>query len=388
MPTGDELNKRQLAAAAQMKRAFNKYIDNVSKHVNNPKLKFAASFQFRKNDLLREIVGGKDYTVFKANLLKINRDAVTGAWNLANEQTGEAFKGYAKLIKKYTGQAAGVLDLNQKALTAFISGRGTKPLSTKVWKAAGQFKDEMAVHLGMGIANGDSAATLSRRTRQYLNNPDALFRRIKTTDKFGKDKWKWSKRAQNYKPGRGRYRSAFKNARRVAVTETNKAYVLADQERFRKQKFVTGYRVVLSANHPKLDICDDLKGKYPKDFVFSTWHPHCRCGVLPILMPEDQFVKYLKGNKVKVPKYDLPMGFKSFMARNKNKIASGKFNAHWLADNIVIKGKQFLFNGKQIKLPKNPVPNIAPESKFIPPAEPVINPVKFQTAKTLEEVEN
>ncbi len=101
-----------------------------------------------------------------------------------------------------------------------------------------------------------------------------------------------SQAAKNFHPGQGVYRSSYMNARRLAATETNMAYRAADYERWQQLDFVVGIEVHLSNNHtcrgykgktPWVDICDELRGKYPKGFKFTGWHPHCRCHATPIL---------------------------------------------------------------------------------------------------------
>jgi hypothetical protein len=62
--------------------------------------------------------------------------------------------------------------------------------------------------------------------------------------------------------------------------------------------FVVGIEVRLSSNHTLLggdgtphefaDICDELQGRYPKDFKFTGWHPHCRCFAVSILKTEEE----------------------------------------------------------------------------------------------------
>lgn len=52
-----------------------------------------------------------------------------------------------------------------------------------------------------------------------------------------------SKPMMNYNPGPGVYKSAYKNALRVAVTETNMAYRKADSDRWQKLDFVLGFEV-------------------------------------------------------------------------------------------------------------------------------------------------
>lgn len=101
-----------------------------------------------------------------------------------------------------------------------------------------------------------------------------------------------------FHPGRGVYRSSYKNARRLAVTETNIAYRTADHERWKQFDFVVGIRIDLSNNHTLLgsdgkphaftDICDNLAGLYPKDFKFTGWHPLCRCHAVPVLKTLDE----------------------------------------------------------------------------------------------------
>ena len=42
-----------------------------------------------------------------------------------------------------------------------------------------------------------------------------------------------------------------------------------------------------------VDICDHMKGEYPKDFKFTGWHPNCRCVIHPII-PDDMMTPALK----------------------------------------------------------------------------------------------
>lgn len=116
---------------------------------------------------------------------------------------------------------------------------------------------------------------LSPQYREMQLRLYKLFRRVR--DEHGE--LQLSKRAAVFHPGRGVYRSSYKNARRLAATETNIAYMTADYERWQQLDFVVGIEIKLSNNHtlngvPFTDICDDLKGRYPKDFKFTGWHPY------------------------------------------------------------------------------------------------------------------
>ena len=76
--------------------------------------------------------------------------------------------------------------------------------------------------------------------------------------------FQWSKR-------QGVYRSSYKNALRMTVTENNIAYRTADFVQQQEMDFVIGIEIRLSDNHPCDDICDDLAGVYPKKFKFTDW---------------------------------------------------------------------------------------------------------------------
>ena len=169
-------------------------------------------------------------------------------------------------------------------------------LSAKVWNITDQFKGELEMAIDVALGDGVSAAAMSKTVRNLLNNPNALFRRVR--DKHGQ--LRLSQNAKNYHPGRGVYRSAYRNALRLTATETNMAYRTADHTRWQQLNFVTGIEIKLSNNHncrgiakgQFYDICDELAGVYSKDFKFVGWHPFCRCFAVPKLADMEEFLKY------------------------------------------------------------------------------------------------
>lgn len=228
---------------------------------------------------------------------------------------------------------AGWMKRNTDAMKAFIAraDNGIK-LSDRVWKTAEQLKGEMELALSVTIGEGKSAAQISREVRKYLQNPDALFRRIYTyTDAKGERHYKLSQAAKAYKSGKGVYRSAAKNAMRLARTETNMAYRTADNLRWSQMDFVTGIHIGLSKSHPIPDICDELAGDYPKDFKFTGWHPNCFCVVTPITISDDEFVK-MQQAKLAGQTYDTsseqiteyPDEFKQWVIDNKERLLNAK----------------------------------------------------------------
>lgn len=198
-------------------------------------------------------------------------------WDLSNQKNLELInKAFGQDVSKIPGFEK-YFNNHQSVLEAFKTRKENGlNLSDRVWNYSLQFKEEIELGLDIGLGSGQSAAEMARDLKQYLNEPDKLFRRVR-------DKWGnlvLSKAARAYSPGQGVYRSSYKNAERLAITETNMAYHEADFQRWSGLDFVVGIEVKLSNNHtlngvPFTDICDDLKGKYPKDFKFIGWHPKC-----------------------------------------------------------------------------------------------------------------
>lgn len=153
-----------------------------------------------------------------------------------------------------------------------------------------QFKNELELALEQGIGQGKSAAELSRDVRQYLKYPNKLFRRVRDKDGV----LRLSKAAAAFHPGRGVYRSSYKNALRLTATENNIAYRTCDHLRWNALPFVLGQEIKTSNNHPVTDICDDLAGRYPKEFKFTGWHPFCRCYAVSILAEEKELDEYCR----------------------------------------------------------------------------------------------
>lgn len=216
-------------------------------------------------------------------------NAIGAEWDESNKLNDQLVEEVFKLRK--IGKVPELyLQRNLAARDAFIarkSGKGGLNLSQRVWNYTGQFRQEMEMALDIGIADGRSAAELSRDVRKYLDEPDRLYRRVR--DKRGT--LQLSKNAKAYHPGQGVYRSSYKNAMRLTRTETNIAYRTADHTRWNQLPFIQGFEVRLSNNHPVVDICDDLKGLYPKEFKFTGWHPNCRCHVVAVLPTDAEFDK-------------------------------------------------------------------------------------------------
>ena len=148
---------------------------------------------------------------------------VRSEWTLANNKNNELSRTvFGDNVGKLTDeQHRRYFSNNDEALDAFLQRKADGlDLSDKVWRYTDQFKAEIELGLDIGIRQGRSADEMSRDLRGYLQQPDKLFRRVR--DAYGI--LRLSKAAAAYHPGRGVYRSSYKNARRLAATETNIAY--------------------------------------------------------------------------------------------------------------------------------------------------------------------
>jgi len=263
------------------------------------------------------------------NLQSAVVNGIDGAWKIANDKEDEFCKAVFSGRTLTQAQKMRYFNHSDKAREAFALRKSDGlSLSDRVWRYTNQFKQEIEMGLDIGIGEGRSAADMARDLKRYLREPDKLFRRVR--DKRGN--LQLSKNAAAYHPGAGVYRSSYKNALRLTRTETNMAYRTADQMRYQSLDFVVGIEIHTSNNHPVTDICDELKGKYPKNFKFVGWHPQCRCYVTSILKTEKEINadtdkllagKPVNGKSINEVK-DMPLNFKSWVGKNKERIKAAE----------------------------------------------------------------
>lgn len=317
-----------------------------------------------------------NFPVFKARLDEIFNDyfqnsmlcyksGMTSGVSLAYAHDNDALGQFSVLTDKALETA------RKTAAATFIANRLNAKnglnLAQSVWNYCQQTKAEfemaMSNVIADGLGKGTSAEEVGRRIRQYLNNPDMMYRRYHTVKvlKNGqkKDVVTWRrKRIINgrvrfveeplERVGQGVYRSARKNALRVARTEINAAYHKARNDRWKNEPFVIGQHIHISPQHDPdedADICDELEGYYPKDFDWDSWHSQCMCTSDPVMISGEerkQFYKrmlngedmsgYISPNSIK----DVPDQYKRYIEANGDKIVDafkrGKLAWH-LANN-------------------------------------------------------
>lgn len=245
------------------------------------------------------------------NSLLCYKSGITDGVALAYNHDEMVIGGYSVLTDKAIRVA------RDTAAATFISNR-TKTknglnLAQTVWNYCQQTKSEfemaMSNTIADGIKKGSSAEEIGKSIRRYLNDPDMMYRRYHTikVQKNGKKKdvVTWRRRRiidgkvrfieePLEKVGMGVYRSARKNALRVARTEINSAYHKARNERWQNEPFVIGQYIHVSPQHNIDDICNDLEGRYPKDYVWISWHPQCICTSDPITIQGEEKKEFYK----------------------------------------------------------------------------------------------
>ena len=245
------------------------------------------------------------------NSLLCYKSGITDGVALAYNHDEIVIGGYSVLTDKAIRIA------RDTAAATFISNRlKTKNglnLAQIVWNYCQQTKSEfemaMSNTIADGIKKGPSAEEVGKSIRKYLNDPDMMYRRYHTikVQKNGKKKdvVTWRRRRiidgkvrfieePLEKVGMGVYRSARKNALRVARTEINSAYHKARNERWQNEPFVIGQYIHVSPQHNIDDICNDLEGRYPKDYVWISWHPQCICTSDPITIQGEEKKEFYK----------------------------------------------------------------------------------------------
>ena len=202
---------------------------------------------------------------------------------------------------------------------------------------------------------------------------------------------------------------------RLTRSEINMAYRQSDMERMQQFDFIVGYEVKLSKSRPPdfYDICDELKGKYPKDFNFKGWHPQCLCHVITINLTNEELNELERREfsgkdtgdiKSKNTVTSVPKGFKDWVVRNQQRAKGWKSQPYFIKDNFKGGSIQGGLNDNipGFVIPPLPQTQINPPSLLKPTSQPTAKPtpaqktrvpeqsqqVAFEPAKTIKEAES
>ena len=348
-----ELFKRTEGYAAEVRAIYLEAMGEIINLVKGTELEDGKPFSFAEYGYSEEV------TPILRNMYsrtyQVIRGGVQKEWLQSNEHNDGLVKSVFGEHSIEDHHFARYFLRNKEAMDAFFArktGEDGLNLSQKVWKYNGMFKEELENTLDLAIGEGTPANRLATKIKGYLQEPDKFYRRFRV--KIGEDEngnpiygriWKrriWDKESESYKwvnddpkkyhPGQGVYRSSYRNAQRLARTETNIAYREADFTRWQQLDFVVGVEIKLSNNHPVWDICDDLKGVYPKGFKWVGWHPNCRCYMVPVLAKEEELDQMLDkilngedpGSVVTDSPKDLPDQFQTWVKDNEERYAKAE----------------------------------------------------------------
>ena len=222
-------------------------------------------------------------------------------------------------------------------------------LSGRVWNLAGNAKREIEVILQNAIIEGKRGTEIAHSLREYLQEPGRLFRRVRNPET---GQLELSQAARAYHPGQGVYRSAYKNALRLARTELKAAQCEAAWQSARWNPLIVGWEIRLSNNHTTLrdgkpcpfhDMCDELQGTYPKAFRFRGWHPHCRCEMLPIIAGREDrrelYRRIFKGDARERASWspraveEVPQAFTDWVEKNRERARGWRTVPRFIRDN-------------------------------------------------------
>lgn len=345
----EDLNRLFAAYNRRLGMLYSSYIKKLaSLDYGDDTLENDALFNFDNFPTLRKRLDDIFNDYYTNNML-CYENGITDGVSLAYSHDNADLSGFSVMSDKALSAA------RKTAAETFIASRLHSDkglnLAQRIWNYCQQTKSEFEVAMSNVIADGlnkgTSAEDIGRRIRQYLKEPDMMYRRYHTVQRLAngqkKDVVTWRRKRiidgrvrfveePLEKVGQGVYRSSRMNALRVARTEINAAYHTTRNKRWANEPFVIGQHIHVSPQHDPekcADICDDLEGYYPKGFVWNGWHPQCMCTSDPVMIGGDereQFYKrllnggdmsnYVSPNRIK----DMPDQYKRYIEDNADKI--------------------------------------------------------------------
>jgi len=196
--------------------------------------------------------------------------AMDAAGIAKNIQIGTSFIDKAGVVRRFqatkeTYLASKWARVNKLAVDAVMKWQPNGiAFSERVWEITRTTQKGLLDAVRLGVYEGRSAASISRDIRHYLALPDTFRGEV----------------LKDYHPGRGVYKSAYKNAMRLARTELNRAFTEGTIRYAESKTWIDGYiwrRGSLAAC--PTGVCDDGADQfYPKgEEPFLPAHPQCLC---------------------------------------------------------------------------------------------------------------
>lgn len=313
----DALNLRLVKYMSQVQSIYDRIANQIAIAVDSTNYDGSVEFLFKDYPELNQTVKNlmSDYAGQMNNLIY---SGTSNEWKESNIMQDLLAR---KVLRAYDFEKGGdkyqrYYQPNTDALKAFQQrvDRGMN-LSQKLWVQSQALKKEMEQTISTAIERGQSAVVLSKRISKYLSDFPSM--KADYAEKYGKA----------VSCHDCQYASI-----RLARTEINMAYRKAEQTRWKQFDFILGYEIKLSKRHPAPDICDDLLGIYPKDFVFLGWHPNCMCYVVPIVMSDEEYYGSPSIQKSAMISRT-PKNFNDWVRNNRSRIGQAETLPYFLKDN-------------------------------------------------------
>lgn len=311
------LNLRLIKYMSQVQSIYDRIAKEMAIAVESTSYDGSFEFQFRDYPELNQIVN-KLMSGYVSQMNGLIYSGTSNEWKESNIMQDLLAR---KVLRAYDFEKGGdkynrYFQPNTEALKAFQQrvDRGMN-LSQKMWVQSQELKKEMEQTISTAIERGQSAVVLSKRISKYLSDFPSM--KADYAERYGKA----------VSCHDCQYASI-----RLARTEINMAYRKAEQTRWQQFDFILGYEVKLSKRHPAPDICDDLLGIYPKDFVFLGWHPNCMCYVVPIVMSDDEYYGSPSTRKAAMITRT-PKNFNEWVRNNRSRIGQAEKLPYFLKDN-------------------------------------------------------
>lgn len=262
-----------------------------------------------------------DFVSEMSQFISVKQSEMFGMSNAAQDKIeGITAKYYAS---DYTPKSSYVIpkhySTNEDVLQAFKNrvDSGGFNISKRLWKLTPEYKKAIEDSISVALKKGQGPVALAHKVVKYLLNYDSLNAAFRK--QFGT-----ARSAKN----------CHYAAYRLAHTEINMAYRVAEQERWKQMDDIVGYFIKTHpTKHNVADICDHLTGKYPKSFKWLGWHPMCFCYAVPIFRSQAEHDAAVSGESVVT---DVPSNFTGWVDKNAERIlnASNKGTLpYFLRDN-------------------------------------------------------
>ena len=309
--------EKQIRTVAELRKLYNDAYKKIIAGIPLTKLSPEEQFAFEKYPELEKKFNQTTRALDIALLAYIN-NSTREVWDLANDKNTEIIN------NQFAGQDSkpppSVLKTNIPEYEKFINRKiGDLTLSDRVWNINGtNFKEEIELAINAAIREGKSAADTARDIQKYLNNPTALFRRVRDAE----GNLQLSKAAKAYRPGQGVYRSAYKNALRLTRTEINSAYRESAYLRMQENDSIIGFRIQNSNRIATVcELCKRFNGLiFPKTFRWLGFHVQCMCTSTAVFASDAEVAAWKRGEAINPELPKMPEEFVMYQGELQEKI--------------------------------------------------------------------